>query len=82
MTVPCSKGSLADIPILYSYPVISLSKIYLRKYFRTLQLIKKIIDSQQMILVLDSYLVQLSEINAQLQRPILLLHEQDQGTPR
>ena len=82
MTVTCSKGVLVDVLILYSYLVISQSEIYLRKYSHTLQLIENIINPWQRILVLDSYLIQLLEINAQPQRPILLLHEQDRGTPR
>ena len=75
MTVPCSKGGLANVLIIYSHLVISRSGIYFLKYFRILQLIKKIIDPWQRILILDSYLIQLPKINAQPQHPIFLLHE-------
>ena len=82
MTVPCSKGGLANVFILYPYLVISRPEAYLQKYLRILQLIEEVINPRLRIFVLSSYFVQLSEIDTQSQRPVFLLHEQDQGSLR
>ena len=78
MTIPCSEGGIDNVLIPYSHLVISILEIY----FRILQLIEKIINPWQRILVLDSDLIQLLKINAQPQRPIFILHEQYWGSPQ
>src|SRR5688572_8128908 len=71
----CTKSIFRNITFPHPQLVISGTKVYFREVTCSLELIKQIINSRQRLSLLDSYLIQLSVVNAHAKRTILLPHK-------
>lgn len=82
MTIMSTESSLRDVFILNLQLMVPITLIYLWEHSLSRQLIKRIIDLWQCVLILDRYLVKSTVVNTELLWIICLLNEQDRHSPR
>lgn len=81
MSIPSLKYHLQNVILLHPQLVITQSEFNLVELTRSLELNTNIIYSWNMILILNSNLIQLSIINTHFERFILLSNKQHWSTP-
>lgn len=77
MPISDPESGLGNIQFTELHLMIPRLQIYLRKVTSSLQLIKKIINPREWVLILHIHLIEFPVINAHQHRTILLLHKEN-----